>query len=131
MTPPAILELCRGRGIAVSAADGKLKLRGPADAIDTELKAALAAHKAALLLLVSPLEKWGATLARRLMFEADGLVEQLGVNGHDPRIARLAAVAVDAQMRHDLRGVRAAVEEFTRTARTVAEEHSPGGTFRW
>lgn len=54
MTASALLFEARRRGIALSAADGRLRYKAPVGAIDPDFRDALVDHKPELVLLLSP-----------------------------------------------------------------------------
>jgi hypothetical protein len=54
VTPIDVLALCHRREVELSAVVGKLKFRGPAEAVDAGLKELLREHKSALLALLAP-----------------------------------------------------------------------------
>jgi amino acid adenylation domain-containing protein len=54
MSALQLLERLRAAGVRISVADGKLKLRGAADALTPELRAAAGTHKAELIRLLTP-----------------------------------------------------------------------------
>jgi hypothetical protein len=123
-----LVAALRDRGIMLSAVGGRLEVR-PASALTDRDRDALRSHAADLLAVLNPLpvptsgsEPWNAALASRLMYDADTLVEQLGVSGHHPAVNDAAAKAVRASIARDMETLRLVVAEFAGIVRRVARE---------
>src|SRR5207253_6081793 len=81
LTPTSLLSACAGRGIVLFVDGGRLRFRAPAGAMTPELRAAVVAHKAALLAHLAAHPPWDTAEAVRLQIGADDEVERLGVPG--------------------------------------------------
>ena len=147
MSAAALLEDLRRRGIALSAAADQLIVQ-PASALSPADRAAIRRHLAELVAVltgeakphlgVEPatvLDPWDQSAALRLMFDADTLVERLGVDGRHPAIAAAAARAAGAYAARDMTALRRALTEFAaavRPARSSSDhmtrQFSPAGT---
>ena len=128
MSAAELVDTLRQRGITLSALGGRLEVR-PASALTDRDREAIRSHVADLLVVLSPpraptsgAEPWDAALASRLLYDADTLVEQLGVSGHHPAVNDAAARAVRASLTRDMETLRFAVAEFTEIVRGVARE---------
>jgi len=69
---------------------------------------------------VSDTEKWNAVEATRLMFAADGVVEQCGCVGLDPAIQITATECIRAFERKDVAAVRSACQRIDSRARDLS-----------
>jgi hypothetical protein len=129
VTPAALIRDLQARGFSLAVAGGALRVR-PTSGLTPADRAAIRAHLPALLAELTAATAipgaasgvgpaWHPAEARRLMAEADGLVEQLGVDGRHPRITAAAALVASAYATRDLETVRFAVAEFTATVREV------------
>lgn len=114
MSPPTSAELLvdlTHRGFAVRASNGALVV-SPASALGASDRAALKARRDELLALLAAPEPWSADVAHRLMFDADSLVESLGVDGRHAVIAAAAERVTVAHTARDLLALRTAVTQF-------------------
>jgi hypothetical protein len=130
------IDALRHRGITLLAVKGKLFVRPSPlltnedrDAIRgnvMELVAALAAERQSALEdgVEVTSATWDQSVALRLMFDADTLVEQLAVDGRHPEIAAAAARVCDAHLARDARTLHQALSEFEMIVRRV---HSSAG----
>lgn len=136
MSAAALLDALRGRGIVAAAVGGKLVVR-PATKLTASDRAALRRHLPELVVVlaggheptaeVPPLageETWDPVVASRLVFDADALVANLGVDGRHPAVAGAAAAVVSAHATHDLETLRFAVSEFVTVVRGLAAVRS-------
>jgi hypothetical protein len=129
MSAADLVETLRRRGIALSEAGGRLEVR-PASALTDRDREAIRSHAADLLAaLQSPRapeeqagEPWDREVAIKLMFNADGLVERLGVDGHHSAIVNAATLVSSASDARDMETLRFALAEFELTVRRVARE---------
>ncbi len=130
MTTAALLDALRRRGITLSTVAGRLVVR-PATALTTDDRAAIKDHLAELIAVLAAgpssargqpaaaRATWHQQMALRLMFEADGLVEKLGVDGRHPVVADAAALVVSAHAVRDMAALRLALCEFETAVRGV------------
>jgi hypothetical protein len=72
MTAAALLATLWGRGVEVYVADGRLRYRGPAGALNDDLRRAAADHRAELLALVGGRDAPGGPRRSRLIRRAVG-----------------------------------------------------------
>ena len=146
---PVLLGEFVRRGFTLRVVAGGLSV-APAAALTLDDRAAIRARRDELLALLSvpdgrptdgpatrPGEPWNVRVALKLMADADGLVERLGVDGRHPVIVDAAALVVSAYQTHDLETVRFAVTEFVvavrerarRAAERTSAEVSPHAGF--
>ncbi len=123
MTAPELLADLTGRGFTVRTTNGAIAVT-PASALSTADREAIRERRAELLGILSAGEVWDAATASCLMFDADSLVESLGVDGRHPAIANAAATAVIAQLAHDMTAFRNAISEFVVLVRRLAAVRS-------
>lgn len=136
MSTSEMIDALRHRGITLSVVAGKLVAR-PASALTghdrevirgsaQELVAALTAEREPDLEVDGEVGRatWDQSAALRMMFDADTLVERLGIDGRHPEIAAAAARVTAAHMTRDMLSLRRAVSEFETTVRRV---HSRAG----
>jgi hypothetical protein len=98
-----------------------------------ELRELIVAHKPAIL---AALSVWCSQRALALQTEADGLVADAGVSGHDPEISAAAERCVDAHRAKDMPGVRLACLTIAKRVHSLtvsriasdAEERKPSRT---
>jgi hypothetical protein len=132
MNAATLIHDLRSRGFSLAAVKGSLQVR-PAANLTPADRAAIRAQLAELLAEVTPgctfplmrlsgRVAWDQGEALRLLFEADELVERLGVSGRHPEIAAAAAVVDSALATRDLETVRFAVAEFAAAVRSVFTE---------
>ncbi len=146
MSAATLLDALQRRGITLSAAAGRLVVH-PATALTPDDRAAIRFHLAELVAVVAgarqplrgvepaaPSDPWDQPAALRLMFDADTLVERLGVDGRHPAIAAAAARAAGAYAVRDMTALRLALTQFeaaVRPARSNSEHmtrrFSPAG----
>ena len=119
MTAPDLLADLTRRGFAVRVASGAIAVT-PASALDAADRQAIRERRAELLVILLPGEVWDVGTASRLMFDADGLVEKLGVDGRHPAVADAAAMVCSAHLTHELETLRFAVSEFVAVVHRLA-----------
>ena len=129
MSTAELMDTFRRRGIALSADAGRLMVR-PATALTPDDREAIRRYLPELVAVLavagtpSPCPEtavasnsWNRATAHQLMFDADTLVERLGVDGRHPVISTAAARVTDAHMAHDLLALRRALTEFETAVR--------------
>lgn len=89
-TPVEIVAEARRRGIVLSAVAGKLRCDAPAGALDSDLKAALTAHKPAVLALVLRDRLDAPDWRQRLARSSGTFVDDAGPALPDPPIVEPA-----------------------------------------
>ncbi|VTS01848.1 unnamed protein product [Gemmata massiliana] len=126
MSATDLLVTLRRRGLALSVVAGKLVVQ-PATALAPADREDIRAHLPALVAILTVEREqfdrpepeagaaWDQHAAHRLMFEADALVEALGVNGRCPEIDTAAEAVYRAHVAHDPRAFRNAIERFVTT----------------
>ena len=127
MSASELVDALRARGVTLSVANGRLEVR-PASALTDPDRALIRVHVTDLLAALNPTtgEPWNAAVARRLMYDADTLVGQLGVDGRHPEVTNAAARAVNVSATRDLPALRLAVARFGAIVRRIACERGNG-----
>ena len=130
-----LIQHLQGRGFSLAVVAGSLQVH-PASRLTVEDRDLLRSHAAAILehlnrtptdTVPSPMsgpEPWDTRVALRLMEEADGLVERLGVNGQHPAVADAAAMVERSHATRDLGTLRSAVAQFTALVHRLGQERS-------
>jgi hypothetical protein len=121
MTVPVLLADFARRGFTLRAVSGRLSV-SPATALTAADRTVIRERRTELLAALSPVEPWDTAAAIRLMFEADALVEQLGVDGRFLVIANAASKVVNVLATHDMAAFRVALSEFAVIVRATADE---------
>lgn len=115
-TPASLLANLESRGVRLWPEAGGVHYR-PARSIPPDLRAAIVAHKPALLELLAA---WDGPAADRLAFLADGEVARCGGCGDDPGIRAEAERFLAAWLARDMAGVRRACALVEERARQLA-----------
>lgn len=129
MSAVTLLDALQRRGITLSAAAGRLVVH-PATALTPDDRTAIRRHLTELVAAVAgwqtplggvepavPRDPWDQPAALRLMFDADTLVERLGVDGRHPAIAAAAARAAGAHAARDMTALRLVLTQFEAVVR--------------
>jgi hypothetical protein len=128
VTAATLIGDLRARGFSLVAANGELRV-SPAAALTAADRVAIRSHLPGLLAALaarvagreSPANRGcSRDEAIRLMFDADALVEQLGIDGRLPAVQDAAAVVTSAFATRDMETLRLAVAEFGVVVRTLA-----------
>ncbi len=132
MNAVALLNALRHREIAVSIVGGQLVVR-PAAKLTSDDREAIRCHLPELITTLTKESKlptdlmsssvpdsWDQQAAIRMMFDADTLVESLGVDGRHPAITATVAQVSRAHAAQNMGALRFALGEFTTLVRKLA-----------
>lgn len=115
----ALITELRNRGFILRVVAGSLRI-APASALKPRDRDAIRTDLPALIAALSPGNPWNQREALRWMYDADTLVERLGVDGQHPEVAAAAAMVGSAYASCDMETVQFACSEFGVVVRAVA-----------